>query len=462
MKPRLHLLLVPLVAASLACSYAYDLLQDSTGLSLNEPPAAEIAPSSDSLDDSQPQTDTDEPPQPRPSNLPSEVRDQMDQIETEVVLLRGLSPTGPVDRGMLSSAELREHVVDDFLLDYTEDEARDDARTLSLLGLMDEDYDLFNLYLDLYSEQVAGFYDDEAGQMFVVGDATFGGPERLTYAHEYAHALQDQTYDLDEGLGFSDDACEANSERCSAVQALLEGDATLLEERWLLTYASEADFQQLRDFYETFESPVYESAPLFLQDDFLFPYQQGYDFVQNFFLDGGWAAVDELYSNPPVSTEQILHPRLYPDEAPVRLAAPELVEALGPGWQEIERDVLGEWYTLLTLREHLPEELAATAAAGWAGDYYLAFYDAGSSEGALVLVASWDTVRDAHEFYDGFREYGNSRFGDRILSSTTQTVWESPGVWAAIEITADQTLWILAPDSGAGTALREAIPFPSD
>lgn len=128
----------------------------------------------------------------------------------------------------------------------------------------------------------------------------------------------------------------------------------------------------------------------------------------------------------------------------------------------MEREVLGEWYTLLTLREHLPEELAAKAAAGWGGDYYLAFYDDSSGKGALVLVASWDTVRDAHEFYDGFREYGNSRFGDRILSSTTQTVWESPGDWAAIEITGDQTLWILAPDSGAGTALREAIPFPSD
>src|SRR3990170_4795141 len=97
-------------------------------------------------------------------SVPLEIREQMDQIQVEVVTLRGLPSTGPVDRALLSPEALRQYVTDDFLADYTEEEARDDARTLALLGLMEPGYDLFNLYMELYSEQIAGFYDDELKQ----------------------------------------------------------------------------------------------------------------------------------------------------------------------------------------------------------------------------------------------------------------------------------------------------------
>ncbi len=386
----------------------------------------------------------------------------MDQIQDEVVLLRGLQPTGPVDRGLLSNEELREYVLEDFLADYTEDEAQDDARILALLGLLAEDYDLFNLYLDLYSENIAGFYDDEIEQMFVVQDSRFGGPERLTYAHEYAHALQDQTYDLDEGLGFNDDECEADSERCAALQALIEGDATLLEERWLLTYATDADFQQLLDFYDSFSSPTYESAPEFLKEDFLFPYITGREFVDYFFLDGGWAAVDALYENPPVSTEQILHPNRYPRDIPVPLVVPEILDELGDDWREIDRDVLGEWFTFLVLREHLTEERAAKAAEGWGGDYFIAFHNESSGDNALVMASIWDTVSEAHEFYGAFRDYADSRFGERTLSSTTRSAWESRRAWSSMDIAGDQTLWVLAPGAEIGERVRELIEFPAE
>ena len=468
---RVPILLTALALSGLACNFAYGVIEDAAGILLGSENSAGSTESelSEGLapDFEAPSQPEDGPESITPGTssdqtIPPEVRDEMDQIETEVVLLRGLRPTGSVDWGLLSGAELREYVLDDFLVDYTQDEARDDARVLALLGLLSADYALFDLYLDLYSENIAGFYDDEIQRMFVVQDSKFGGPERLTYAHEYVHALQDQTYDLEDGLGFSDDACEEDSERCAALQALLEGDATLLEERWLLTYASDADFQQLLDFYDSFSSPTYESAPEFLKEDFLFPYTTGYDFVERFFLDGGWAAVDALYANPPVSTEQILHPSRYPRDEPVRLAVPEVLEALGPEWREMDRDVLGEWFTLLTLKELLSEEQAQTAAQGWGGDYYIALNKDSEGQGVLVLATAWDTVRDAHEFYGAFRDYGDIRFGERTVSSTTRSLWESRGEWNSIEIIGDQTLWILAPDSEIGEAVRAALAFPAE
>lgn len=467
MQKRALLVLLPLAASSLACTFACDLIQQAAELAREFDPDAVVAPPPEQTfpDPTSPDPlDPTRSPEQAPTGqaaIPVEIDRQMNQIEREVVELRGLQPTGPVARGLLSPEELRQYVIDDFLQDYSAEEARDDVRTLALFGLIDPEYDLLDLYLELYHEQVAGFYDDEIKQMFVVQGTGFGGPERITHAHEYVHVLQDQTWNLSEGLGYSDEACEADSEACAAVQALVEGDATLLEEQWLVTYATQEDFEQLREFFGSFQSPVFDSAPTFLQQDFLFPYQEGYLFVQHIFQQGGWAAVDAVYDDPPRSTEQILHPELYPEDVPLRLQAPDLVAALGPPWRELDQDVLGEWFTRLTLLEWLSPQVAEPAAAGWGGDYYVALYDEVEGQGALVLLSAWDTVRDAHEFYEAFRDYGQLRYSEQLSSSTTQTLWVGDSSWASIEIAGDQTLWVHAPDAVAGEQLRAAVEFPA-
>lgn len=52
-----------------------------------------------------------------------------------------------------------------------------------------QDFDLLTFYQELYSEQIAGYYDDEAKAMFVVKSAGFTGVERDTYAHEFTQML---------------------------------------------------------------------------------------------------------------------------------------------------------------------------------------------------------------------------------------------------------------------------------
>jgi hypothetical protein len=393
------------------------------------------------------------------SSLDPDTLAQMDEIESQVVELRGLRSTAPVARTLLTTGELRQRVLDDFLADYSEEEAQDDARVLALLGLLEPNFDLLGFYLDLFTEQIAGYYDDELKEMYIVQGEGFKGPERLTYAHEFVHALQDQTYDLQDGLGFTDEACEEDSERCAGVQALIEGDATLLEEQWLRNFATPQDYLEIVEFIGTFEMPIYDSAPEFMKEDFIFPYSYGLDFVREIHLNGGWAAVDKAYANPPISTEQILHPELYPDDQPIILEAPDLVPILGEGWREIEQDVLGEWYTRLTLDEYLDDDVAELAAAGWGGDYYVAFYHDEREQGAFILMTLWDYSRDAEEFYLAFEEYGELRFGNGNLSAITST-WNSSEGQSLIERWGNQSLWILAPDAETLAGLREAIEFP--
>jgi hypothetical protein len=411
---------------------------------------------------------SDTPPHPRSeatsSTLPglaAEVRASMDEIQRQVAALRGLDPLAPVNRSLLTPEDLRQRILDEFLSDYTEDEAAVDSRLLVLLGLLDPNVDLRTLYTDLLSEQVAGYYDDEAPAMFVVRGAGFAGPERLTYAHEYDHALQDQNFDIDEGLGYNDEACDVDRERCTAVNALLEGDATLLQAQWLRTFGTDQDRTEIQEFFATYESPVYDRAPQFLQKDLLFPYLQGLDFVSALFIEGDWAAVDEAYLHPPTSTEQILHPERYPDDVPIALEVPDPAAALGDGWNELRHEPLGEWTTLLTLEALLPSETAAEAAEGWGGDTVIVLSNEAMDQQALLLVTRWDTLVDAQEFLAAFTQYGNSRFG-RGTSTTTRSVWADDERYSSIERSADQTLWILAPDPSAGEALRQAIPLPVD
>ena len=83
--------------------------------------------------------------------------------------------------------------------------------------------------------------------MVFVGNGEFGVFERITYAHEYTHALQDQLYALDIGLGLNSKNCEENHEYCTALRALIEGDAVLTEQLWFLQYATEEDVDELRN-----------------------------------------------------------------------------------------------------------------------------------------------------------------------------------------------------------------------
>lgn len=392
--------------------------------------------------------------------LDADMRAEMDSIEEQVMTLRGLQAATPVERVLLTQSQLRQRVIEDFLADYSEEEARDDVLVFSLYGLLPQDFDLWNFYVDLLTEQIAGFYDDTEEEMAIICGSGFGGMERMTYSHEFVHALQDQTYDLEEGLGYDDELCELDSELCLGIQALIEGDATLLEEQWMGMYATQEDLMEAMEYINNLDTPVYDSAPRFLRQDLLFPYQAGKNFVETIFRDGEWAAVDAVYLEPPNSTEQILHPERYPQDDPVKLIVPDALDTMSNSWELVEENTLGEWYTQLVLDEYLPKSEAAPAAAGWGGDVYHVYHNDSSGDDLLLLVTQWDTIKDVHEFSATFIDYIEARFGERTSSSSYVSVWELTDVYIYFERNSNQTLWILAPDSDTADILIQAVLLP--
>ncbi len=405
---------------------------------------------------------------PRSSDIPPEIARQMDEIEQQVRELRGLEASEPLQRRLLTTEELRRRVLEDFLSDYTPEEAHDDALALAAFGLLAPDYDLLSLYQALYSEQVAGFYDEETDTMYVVREADFGGPERMTYAHEYTHALQDQNFGLGESLGMDKEHCQTDSEYCAAMQALAEGDASLTAKNWVSTYASSQDLEDIFSFYNEYQSPVYDAAPDFLKEDFLFPYQQGEKFVVHLRGENDWAAVNAAFqTRRPRSTEQIIHPERYPDDAPIPVSLPDLSSQFAISWREVDSGTLGEWYTYLMLSQgadgaaRLPEDIAAEAAEGWGGDAYAVFYTTDEARYALVLDMRWDAPSEASEFRRALLRYASRRFGVSTVNIAAGVWgWQNGSICSTLHQSEARTVWLIAPDEATVEALWEQLSSP--
>jgi len=387
------------------------------------------------------------------TDLPDVLSQSIIEIEAQVIQIRGLDLIDAVTKTLITPAELEEIVVNDFFSEYSEQDARQDVLILSVIGLLPEDFHLKAFYEELYSEQIAGFYDEETKEIYVVQGLEFGGSEKLTYAHEFTHVLQDQVYGLKDGLGLSDEACEDDSERCAAVQALIEGDASKTEILWFQTYATREDYADLFQTYENFESPVLDGAPPYMSADLYFPYEKGLAFVEHLFEQGGYEAVNEAYQQPPLSTEQILHPEKFPDDIPLGVSLPDLSELLGESWALIDQNVMGEWYTFLILNKaydeshRLTDRIAEEAAAGWGGDAYAFYLNEDSEDVTFVLDTTWDTVADADEYSEAFEDYADRRWTRSGETLMGYPAWEGSEGTSILVLDGNRTLWITAVSS---------------
>ena len=384
--------------------------------------------------------------------LPDNLAKTLLRIEAEVIEIRGLAQTKPVEKLLISEPELADIVKDDFFSDYDDEEAKQDVLVLEALGLLPAGFDLKGFYLDLYSEQIAGFYDSEIEEVYVVQGEEFGGSEKLTYSHEFTHVLQDQVYDLENGLGMNEEVCEADTERCAAIQALIEGDASYTEVLWFQEYATRKDYLDVMKLFDEMESPILDTAPPYMASDLYFPYEYGYSFVQYLYEQDGYKTIDQAYLDPPVTTEQILHPEKYPEDIPQEVPLPDFSEVLGSGWTLYDENVMGEWYTFLILNQafeeayRVSEEAASDAAEGWGGDTYLVYINEDTNELVFVMETVWDSIDDAGEFEEAFEDYANARWGDSTGEMDGHPTWGGENVSILFESASDHTLWIMAPD----------------
>ncbi len=368
------------------------------------------------------------------SLAPAQVdREAIEEVLEQVEGIRNLraDPGVPVD--YLDQDQLRERMISDFEEENPEEEIRTASEIMVMLGFMEPDLDLYQLYIDLYTEQVAGFYDPEEDRMFLISeDQSMSAMDRYILAHELTHYLQDSNFDLMRPpFHDPDDAAEETDDDASfAATCLVEGDAMITSEEWLTRFLDLSDMREMQQESGEFSTEVLDSAPEYVRDALLFPYEEGLSFVRYIHGKGGYASVDRAFREPPASTEQIYHPQKYLDgEKPVPVELEDMAESLGQGWELAYDNVLGEFDVYELFKPYLDDDEASEAAAGWGGNKYH-YYRDGGGERLLVQAYSWDSEGDAEEFIEAFAGYLEGRFGKELAKGEARGAWTT---WSAGE-----------------------------
>jgi hypothetical protein len=380
--------------------------------------------------------------------LPAPVVEQdMDAIQAQVSEIRGLPISGEVDRFLVLPGNVEQMLHSEIISDGTLEDLEEKGRALSLLGLIDPGYDLVNFTMNNLVDNVGGFYQPDKKSIFIIG-TRFGGLQRFVYSHEFDHALTDQHFDF---IGMGLENCELLNDRCDAIRALIEGDATLVMQIWLNDYASDEDFLELIGYTPPNMALPVESPPDYITQSVNFPYTYGLQFTQALLKQGKWETINQAYQNPPETSEQIMHPEKYfANESMSSIIDIPLESILESSWEKTEQGVLGEWTTFLILaygvdeESRLDEETAYEAAKGWGTDRYQVFYSLESDQSILSAHWKWDSQSDSEDFYQSMKKSLEGRY--RGIQVGDGDCWQATNEVSCLFMAQDETLWLITPD----------------
>ena len=381
-----------------------------------------------------------------------EMRSELAALMVEAEQVRGIPFIATPTVVILDEAEFSQRVTDLIAEDLDKEDLAIDSAFFAMLGMLDPGTDLYQLLIDLYTEQVAGFYDGDTEEMVVpAAPDGFTALQRLTVLHELVHALTDQHFDFNDEFEVLID--EGNGDDSSAFQALIEGDATRSQfvymEGMSPIEAVEAATEAL-----SYDSSVLDSVPEWIQSDLTFPYDQGLFFVEAITATGGLAAVDEAYQNPPQTTEQVLDPARYSRSEPPRELAPLTVQI--DGWDLYDEATFGDWGLRLLLDGSVSPGEVTQAASGWGNDTYRVFTR--GDDVAMVMSYIGDSERDAEELANALIAHiRDDMDSGPAEESADGLLYRQGNVYSFIDRIGDGIYWIVSTDKSAGEDIRQQL-----
>lgn len=380
------------------------------------------------------------------------LRSQIDDLIATTEELRELDFLEPPTVTIVTDEELAARVRTQIEEELDPADLARDTAVQVLLGLIGPDVSLLDLYTDLYSEQVAGYYDGDLAEMVVPADAELSGLQKVTLVHELTHALTDQHFAFNEVTEQLDS--EDRFDELSALQALLEGDASFTELLYVTELSNEEKLQIVTDSLAQ-DITVFGQTPRFIQDLLVFPYTKGADFVERLWSrDTGFDLVNAAYLEPPTTTEQVYHPDTYRDgEKALSVLLPDTPLA---GYEVGEEAVWGELSFRVMFEQGLGAATAEPAASGWGGDRYRVMWN--GEEVACVLVYVGDTSSDAVELYDALVAYAASEMAVGEPGTDENTTSFVGDDYAYAALSGNRVLFIVSSDPGVGPDILTSFP----
>lgn len=355
--------------------------------------------------------------------LPADLNRRMKDLIKAAEKYRGLRTLQGVPCGALGEMGLKRKMLQAFQEELPAEKMNVLEASLKALKLIPDTMILNEYYPKLLTSQVGGYYDPRRKYLTIVlrdggvlgkearekyGDGLADRMEETVLVHELTHALQDQHFNLQK-FAISDPLSDEGAART----ALIEGDATLT----MYNYFSGMNLEEMPGVEEImgqmFNDPKklmdmsadmpggkeMADAPAWFRDNLLFSYLQGFVFCMNVKRKGGQKLLDCAFTtNPPRSTEQILHPEKWygKRDDPVEVVFPDLTDAL-PGYKKISEGQMGEQSIRVFLNEYMKDpKLSAAAAEGWGGDRF-AVYEKDNNR-VLAWITEWDSNQESKKF----------------------------------------------------------------
>ena len=343
----------------------------------------------------------------------ADIRQVVPALQRFVEKERGLRFKKDVNVTLLDDASFRARIGEDTEQDL--EQVDETSRVLRALGLLDAHVDLEDAREDVLGQAVAGFYDPDTEELVVRGVRATALVRRVL-VHELTHALQDQHFEL-----HRPDLDDREDEAGLAFSALVEGDAVRVEEAFE-KQLSDADRRAAEQEEKAQTEGLLddEGIPQVLLQFLAFPYAFGPAFVRALLDDGGQARLDAAFAEPPTTSEQILDPRRFIDGHDGERVPPPPAEG-----EVFDEGVLGQYGLYVILSDQLLPRVAARAAQGWGGDWYVAWRD--GDETCVRATILMDSQNDRAELRTALNRWAEDHGDVEVDESRQRTTLTACG-----------------------------------
>lgn len=374
---------------------------------------------------------------------------QIEIIESGIQSMLGIAPNAVPEVFSVSEPNLQTLARDFSKLEGFEENVRKNQKIFEILGLAQSGDDFSSFYQNLWVDPNGTLYLPENDSIVIVG-FDISEYQQYSFTQAYVQSIRNQQHSY-ASIGLFPPCLEL-LEKCDVILAFAKGEAAFTALQWAVENQGEEISNTIQQtFKKLYFVPVYTPATI-MEGLRLFPYEQGFAFAEQVFEQESWQGIDNLYNNPPTTTEQILHPEKYFEgEVGATIDWTDLSPVLPGEYSPLFQDSLGEWktYLLLTAGTNTFARLTAAeaqlASAGWNGDITQVFT---SSTGQSLVLAHWDfdTETDTAEFFSAFGQYASRRIvGETIMISDHSCLQDSTQV-SCIILKGSNVIWLFGTD----------------
>ncbi|MCU1234050.1 MAG: hypothetical protein JWP63_2017 [Candidatus Solibacter sp.] len=345
---------------------------------------------------------------------------QIPPLAEQLTQISGMPLRHPVPCDFISKAKVGEFLNKRVKEVAKPEEVRAEELTLKKFGLVPPEFDLAKSTVDLLTEQAAAFYDYDKKKLFVT-DSTPNDTQEPVLAHEIAHAIADQNYNLGKFIKQG----RKSDDGATARLAVMEGQATWLMSELLARKLG----QSLKDSPSLLAAmsgisdngagqfPVFDNSPLYLRQTLVFPYTKGMLFQHAAFVRDGQAGFTEVFLKPPVSTQQILHPEKY--FSGVQPTHPDLPDVKLKGYKNLVGGSLGELEHGILLEQYGSKTVSAEIAPHWRGSSFVLMENKKASRVVLLYSSEWDSEDSARSFFAAYRQLLGKKWKQLTVTADT-------------------------------------------